>query len=118
MPLGICRLIRVSFDTKLSAILIFRGIHFGHTAKVNFAEAIVYEKTIVSAVSVTSAEFTWPKFFDSSVSFMKLHNNTMLVYINKIICILPFLDSEVQDTDYVYDLYYASESQLSSNHEL
>ena len=63
MPLGICRLIRVSFDTKLSAILIFRGIHFGHTAKVNFAEAIVYEKTIVSAfsaVSATSAEFTWP----------------------------------------------------------
>ena len=26
----------------------------------NFAEAIVYEKTIVSAVSATSAEFTWP----------------------------------------------------------
>ena len=72
MPLGICRLIRVSFDTKLSAILIFRGIHFGHTAKVNFAEAIVYEKTIVSAVSATSAEFTWPKTsthqFFSSVS--------------------------------------------------
>ena len=60
MPLGIFRLIRVSFDTKLSAILIFRGIHFGHTAEVNFAVAIVYEKTMVSAFSATSAEFTWP----------------------------------------------------------
>ena len=46
-----------SFDTTFSAISIFPGIHSDHTAKVNSAEAIVYEKTIVSAFA---AEFTWP----------------------------------------------------------
>ena len=80
MPLGICRLIRVSFDTKLSAILIFRGIHFGHTAEVNFAEAIVYEKTIVSAfsaVSATSAEFTWPFTRVSDKCVKELRNSKL-----------------------------------------
>ena len=73
MSLVIRRQTRASFDTKLSAIPIFRRIHFGRTAKVNSAEAIVEKRTIVPA---TSAEFTWalvkpndalcrPRLFDS-----------------------------------------------------
>ena len=41
MSLRIRRLMQASIDTKLSEILIFHGIHFGHTAKVNSMEAIV-----------------------------------------------------------------------------
>ena len=41
IPLRICKSVRASFDTKLSAISIFCRIHFGHTANVNSAEAIV-----------------------------------------------------------------------------
>ena len=80
MLLGIHRLIGASFNTTLSAISIFRRIHSGHTAKVNSAEAIVYDKTIVSAFSATSAEFTWPYTLQSKICLY--HQTNYLLPVN------------------------------------
>ena len=45
------------FDPTLSVISTFCRIHFNHTAKVNFMEAIVYQRTIVSEFSCSFRDF-------------------------------------------------------------